>query len=186
MRRQQKPGRKQLTSTSITLTLSVPRARQQTLLGIATIVLLLVTIFSASSAHAQTTECHLKRTDLEKYKCLALEANEDAKKANQAAKDAEARERAALAREKAATEQRDTFIDELETCQTDRDQAAKGEADAKTRNLELESKVAPLVVDNTLHKAENAKLKKQRWLLFGAGIVLGVVGGVGSYIWVTK
>lgn len=194
MRKLHRPERTQPTSTSITLTLSVKRPRPETTLMLATLALLLVTIFSASSG-AQTpptstessspaTKCHLERTELAKYRCLALEANADAKKANQAAKDAEKREQDALAREKTATEQRDAFIDELETCQTDRDHASKGEADCKGRNLELEAKVAPLIVDNTLYKAENKKLKRQRWYFAGGALVLGFVLGGGAALYV--
>lgn len=92
----------------------------------------------------------------------------------------------AEAREKKATEQRDACLVEARQITTDRDHAAKGEADCKTRNIKLESDVATFIVENTLLEASLKKVKTQRWMLFGAGLVIGLVAGVGGTMWVAK
>jgi hypothetical protein len=83
-------------------------------------------------------------------------------------------------------DQRNVAIDEGRTCATDRDHAAKGEADCKTRNVKLESDVSVLLIDSAFLKAENTKLKKQRWVLGGVFAGLGVLAGVFATIWVSK
>jgi hypothetical protein len=106
--------------------------------------------------------------------------------AKRIAQDAIDNAKAAEARELEMKRQRDKAIDEGAICRTDRDREAQKAADCATRVGELEFKIHPLIVDNTLYKAENSKLKRQRWLLFGAGIVLGLVAGAGGVLWVSK
>lgn len=108
--------------------------------------------------------------------------------AKRIAQDAIDNARAAEARELEMKTQRNVAITELETCQTDRDQAAKGEADQKTRADTCEFKIHPLIVSNTFYEAKNKKLKKQRWIWAGAALVLGVLlgGGASFYVSTTR
>lgn len=92
----------------------------------------------------------------------------------------------AEAREKKATEQRDAEIALHVKTKEDRDKLNGQLVEVRTNNLELNAKVAPLMVQVTMLEAANKKLKTQRWLTFGAGLVLGVVGGVGAVLWVSK
>ena len=145
---------------------------------------------SSRSLAAQTlptpSKCHLERTDLAKYKCLALEGNEDAKRATLEAEAALERERAATAREEAAVQQRDLAIDAGELTRTERDHLAGELSAIQNMNLALEAKVAPLIVENTLLTAANRKLKQQRWILAAIAGGIGAGAGVFAVIWVTK
>ena len=177
------------TSTSTARRLHDKQATRLLLWSILALVLVLATSFSRNLA-AQTlptpSKCHLERTDLAKYKCLALEGNADAKRATLEAEAALERERAATAREAAAVQQRDLAIDQSEATRTERDREAQSAADCKNRNLELEAKVVPLLVENTLLAAANRKLKQQRWILAAIAGGIGAGAGVFAVIWVTK
>lgn len=183
MLKSSKTRRTQRTSTSIELTLSVPRPTQQATLLISTLVLLSVMLLSASSS-AQTTDCLLERTELQKYKCLAKQANEDSKKANQLAKEAQQREQDALDREDEAIRQRDEWIENTEKARQERDET-NGELTAEKRlNLKLSRERDAFLVENSMLEAENKKLKRQRWYWVGGALVLGFVGGGGTALYV--
>ena len=104
--------------------------------------------------------------------------------AKRIAQDAIDNAKAAEAREKEMKRQRDVAISEGETCQTDRDHAAKGEADCKTREnanlLELDKRL----VEITQLRTDLAKQKRLTKIWTVSALVAGVLlgGAAGGYI----
>lgn len=139
-----------------------------------TALLLILSVQLGSVATSSTSYAHDPTGDIARAVELATQANEDAKEAIKEAREAKQRE-------EDAKKQRDDYRAQLETCQTDRDHAAKGEADCKNRNLDLEAKVAPLVVENTLLQADLEKQKRltKVWTVGAliAGVLLGAAAG---------
>lgn len=83
-------------------------------------------------------------------------------------------------------DQRNVAIDNEEKARGERDRVAGQNDKLEKDNFELNAKVAPLIVDNTLMSATIRKLKQQRWLLAGSALLLGVGAGVFATIWVSK
>lgn len=106
--------------------------------------------------------------------------------AKRIAQDAIDKARVAEAREAELKAQRDTEIAEHFKTRSERDELNGTLVEVKSRNLDLESKVAPLVVENTLLEASVRKLKQQRWMLAGSALLLGLGAGVFATIWVSK
>ena len=94
--------------------------------------------------------------------------------------------RVAEARESELKAQRNTEIEEHLKTRSQRD-LLNGELVAvKSRSLDLEAKVAPLVVENTLLVASVRKLKRQRWIFAAVAGGVGLGAGVFATVWVAK
>lgn len=134
------------------------------------------------SANLSATECFKELTKLEQYKCLAEEANADAKRANKEATDALGREQAALDREASAISQRDVAVEQRDQARTERDHNA-GKLAAKEdeiRVLRLQHD-ANLVRQTTL-ELQLKRANTQRWIFGGVGLAVGLLMAGGTYV----